>query len=184
MMQESSVSADSNLSRAQLTALSQLLSDKYKHETAGPEDRDERVVPDYAFDLEAIVHELCHLAVFNMDPRGHERRLAKVVGEVFLGYVNPLASDDSECRALAVQLLVVKHIGLRIHMHRLCRDAAQEMRSETYQDDTLQVLHVVRRYRKHPRAQELAERVLSWLKPLINKVLHAETVRPAKRQDT
>ena len=158
------------LNRTQLTQLNDLLAGTYRHETSGPYEPEGRLVPAYAFDLEAILHEFSHLAVFNAQPHGNEHQLPEMVSTLFNAYASPLASDRAECRALAVQLLVVKRLGLRIHVRRLCRDAAMEMRSDTFYQDAPQVIRAVRHYRALPLAQQRAERVLSWLQPLIDQV--------------
>lgn len=122
--------------------------------------------------LETVIHELSHCAVFDMLPT---KNIGPQVSEAFERYVDPLWSDLSECRALAVEILVARALCLRLEAFRLIRSAATDMASDRYHADPKAVWATISSLVGFV-AQRRAERVLGWLKTDI------EAVRSSRRR--
>ena len=125
MKQASPASADVRCTPRELRTLSELLGDKYRHENSG-----KLLSPAGTFDLEAILHELSHVAVLGLT-LSHvvDGNLSNAVSSGFEVYDNnPAASDQSEIRTLAVELHTARWLGLKLSHKRLMEVSAQGMR--------------------------------------------------------
>ena len=77
--------------------------------------------------IEGCVHELCHAAVLNIP--FYDRYVEDRVLEWFdAGEHADKVQDHSECRALAVESLIIRPLALPIDMDLVCRIAVNAMK--------------------------------------------------------
>lgn len=116
--------------------------------------------------LESVIHELSHAAVFGMTP---PKNVHYEVSKRFHAYRNPKAADESECVALAVQLNVCRRLRLPLPIARAVPYACKGMQTILYMD----VAYTHARVRQHlsaPRTRIRAQTVMGWLEPAIRDV--------------
>src|ERR1700735_4124398 len=129
--------------------------------------------------IEGYVHELAHLAVFNTHPRyAPDGSLGVMVGELFDDYETYWASDRSEFKAVAVELLVARGVGLPIDVDSLMGSVGRGCR---YYAPT-NVPGLVHAYMERPLTQRRARRVLRWLAPYINQAKYTLRIRADVRR--
>jgi hypothetical protein len=86
--------------------------------------------------VEGFVHELAHAAVMGIDAPHFAgaplpRRISDEVSAVFKG-MRSVPSDLSECEALAVEVVVMRFLGIEVDGASLCRYASLGMKTSTY----------------------------------------------------
>lgn len=159
------------LTQLELIALGTELSQDFSHESSVS-------CTEYRFmRLEGFLHELSHLAVFNLKPASAPvGMLDDYVGELFENYTSRRAADMSELKAVAVELLVAKELGMPLDEARLLANVTRDCRYFYKWEDVQKHVGI---WLVKPATQKRARRVLYWLQKYIK--LAQENVRVHKQ---
>ena len=133
-----------------------------------------------AEDIEGVLHELCHAAVFGIRRINRStkvsfysgltkksrvtfsRTLSDIIGEKFDAFDgdSDRESDLSEAQAAAVELLVARQIELEIDEEALVSAVRRSMRQQWELDE---LRNSMERRSKRPESKVMAERVVRWM---------------------
>lgn len=112
--------------------------------------------------IEAALHELAHAAVFGMDPFVSGRGLSEDINNRFARYQSTRSqawADRSECAALAVELIVVRSLGLPVNRESLLLGASEQM--ERFSRGKME--RIVTDMELRPISKRRAEIVVGWV---------------------